>query len=133
MSLSSCLPCAPSAYRDALAVIVPTVGYETFGQAVIEAFSHGAPVIARRTGPLPELIQESRAGELFDQPSELREIVARLARLPELRRAYSERGRAAARDHFCEDVVLPRYLDLVRLGARRHGRAEVVAALDAED
>lgn len=119
-------------YRDALAVIVPTVGYETFGQAVIEAFSHGAPVIARRTGPLPELIQESRAGELFDQPSELREIVARLARLPELRRAYSERGRAAARDYFCEDVVVARYLDLVKRAAARRGRADVAAALGAE-
>jgi glycosyltransferase involved in cell wall biosynthesis len=117
-------------YRDALAVLVPTVGYETFGQAVIEAFSHGVPVIARRTGPLPELVEGSGAGELFHEPHELREVVVRLLEDPDLRRGYGVRAQEAFRAHFCEDVVVPRYLDLVRRAAARRGRRDVVATLE---
>lgn len=100
-------------YARALAVIVPTVGYETFGQTVIEAFSHGAPVIARRTGPLPELIEMGGGGELFDDASELRDIVTRLATDDDVRRAYSERAFESFTSEYCEDVVVPRYLALV--------------------
>lgn len=110
-------------YRDALAVIVPTVGYETFGQSVIEAFSHGVPVIARRTGPLPELIESTGGGELFEVAADVPAIVARLAADDAARRGQGARGRAAYEQRFCEDVVVPRYLDLVRRAAHRRGRS----------
>ena len=75
-------------YRHAIALIVPSVGYETFGMAVIEAFSHGTPVVARRIGPLPELIQESGAGELFETVPELLAALRALQSSP-TRRAMS--------------------------------------------
>jgi glycosyltransferase involved in cell wall biosynthesis len=111
-------------YARALAVVVPTVGYETFGQTVIEAFSHGAPVIARRTGPLPELIEKGGGGELFDDASELRDIVTRLATDEAVRRSYSGRALESFRSEYCEDVVVPRYLALVeRALERRRARS----------
>ena len=58
-------------YRNAIAVVIPSVGYETFGMTVIEAFSHETPVIARRLGPFPELVQASGGGELFETEPEL--------------------------------------------------------------
>lgn len=106
-------------YARALAVVVPTVGYETFGQTVIEAFSHGAPVVARRTGPLPELIEKHGGGELFDDASELRGIVTRLATDAGARRSYSERAFESFRSEYCEDVVVPRYLALVEQALER--------------
>src|SRR5256885_16967485 len=35
-------------YRGAIAVLVPSLCYETFGLVAAEAFAHGTPVIARR-------------------------------------------------------------------------------------
>ena len=38
--------------RNSRVLIAPSIAYETFGLAVIEAFSHGRPVIASRLGAL---------------------------------------------------------------------------------
>ena len=40
-------------YRDALATLVPSQCYETFGIVILESFRESTPVIARRLGPLP--------------------------------------------------------------------------------
>ena len=120
-------------YRTALAVVVPTIGYETFGQSVIEAFGHGCPVIGRRTGPLPELIDGSGGGELFDVGSEFNAIVRRWHASPAVRARHGRAARTAFLASYCEDVVVPQYLELVRLGARRRGRADLVEALAAHD
>ena len=42
--------------RHAIAVIVPSVGYEVFPTVVLEAYAHGTPVIGHRLGPLPEML-----------------------------------------------------------------------------
>lgn len=106
-------------YERALAVVVPTVGYETFGQTTIEAFSHGVPVIARRTGPLPELIQSGGGGELFDNARELPGIVTRLATDDEVRRGFAQRAIESFRSTYSEEAVVPRYLALVEQAFQR--------------
>src|SRR6266853_2790592 len=58
-------------YRGAIALIVPSVGFETFGLVLIEAFRQGTPVIARRIGPFPEIVEAADAGELFAHAAEL--------------------------------------------------------------
>jgi hypothetical protein len=52
-------------YEHAIAAIVPSIGFETFGNVLIEAFRAGVPVIARRLGPFPEIIELAQGGELF--------------------------------------------------------------------
>jgi glycosyltransferase involved in cell wall biosynthesis len=49
-------------YHDALATIVPSVCYETFGNTLIESFRQRTPVIARRLGPFPEIVAQSGGG-----------------------------------------------------------------------
>src|SRR5439155_13124463 len=49
-------------YRRAIAVLVPSLCYETFGLIAAEAFAHGTPVIARRIGALTEMIEHIRGG-----------------------------------------------------------------------
>jgi glycosyltransferase involved in cell wall biosynthesis len=44
------------ALESAALVVVPSVWDEPFGRTVIEAYAHGRPVIATRTGALPELV-----------------------------------------------------------------------------
>ena len=114
-------------YQHALALIVPSVCFETFGIILIEAFRQRVPVIARRIGPFPEIIQRSRAGELFEGTDELLCAMARLQNDPEQRRALGQAGYAAYRQNWSEDVVVPRYLDIVYRAARRRGATTLAA------
>jgi glycosyltransferase involved in cell wall biosynthesis len=47
-------------------LVVPSVCYETFGMAVIEAFAAGLPVVAPRHGALAELVDDGRTGVHFE-------------------------------------------------------------------
>jgi glycosyltransferase involved in cell wall biosynthesis len=113
-------------YQHAIAAIVPSVGFETFGIVLIEAFRYQTPVIARRIGPFPEIVEQSGAGELFSNDDELVAAMRRLQRAPERRSELGARAYRACRDRWSEDVVVSRYLDLVAHAAReraaRRGR-----------
>lgn len=101
-------------YQDALAVLVPSVGYETFGLVLLEAFREGTPVIARRLGPFPEIVERSGGGRLFDDRDELVDAMERLRDDPGHRRELGRRARRAFREHWSEEVVVPRYVELAR-------------------
>jgi glycosyltransferase involved in cell wall biosynthesis len=118
-------------YRGALALIVPSVCFETFGIILIEAFRQGTPVIARRLGPFPEIVEKARAGELFTTGEELIAAMRKLQGDAGLRAEQGRRGHRAYLDHWCESAVLPRYLDVVRRAAERKGRRELIARIDA--
>jgi glycosyltransferase involved in cell wall biosynthesis len=100
-------------YAGALAVLVPSLCYEVFPLAPVEAMAHGVPVIARRLGALTEVVAESGAGMLFDTPDECRAAMERLLRQPELRAELGARGRAMALAQWTEDVHLTRYFELI--------------------
>jgi len=120
-----------SYYRNALALIVSSVGFETFGLVVIEAFRCGTPVIARRRGPLPELVELSQAGLLFDAGEELPGLLAALQGDPERRAALVRAARAAIPAYWSEDVILDRYLALVEKSARIRGDQQVLRAFES--
>ena len=48
--------------KSSRVLIAPSIGYETFGLAVIEAFSHGRPVIASHLGAFAELVEHGTNG-----------------------------------------------------------------------
>jgi glycosyltransferase involved in cell wall biosynthesis len=64
-----------SVWRQVTLSIVPSVWEETFGRVLIESWAHGVPVLAARIGALPELVESTGAGWLFDpnSPSSLRQ------------------------------------------------------------
>jgi len=115
-------------YAQALALIVPSVCYETFGIIIIEAFRQGTPVIARRIGPFPELIERG-GGLLFSTNAELARAMDQLERDSALRQRLGSQGRQAFADHWQEQVVVPRYLDVVRGVAQRKRNQGVLARL----
>ncbi len=67
-------------------------GTEGFGIVLLEAMSHGVPVIASRCGGIPEVLGD--CGLLFDEGDEggLREALCRLSENPELRSRLSSKG-----------------------------------------
>lgn len=107
-------------YRDALAVLVPSLCYEVFPLAPVEAMANGVPVIARRIGALTEVVEESGGGMLFDTPAECRTAMEKLLDATALRAELGARGRRTALAQWTEDVHIARYLELVEdLMARR--------------
>jgi glycosyltransferase involved in cell wall biosynthesis len=115
-------------YRHAIATIVPSVCYETFGIVLIEAFREGSPVIARALGPFPEIVDKSGAGELFTNSEELVAAMRRVQNDPAHRARLSRAGFRAYVEHWSESAVVPRYLDIVRRAAERRGHRGVMAA-----
>jgi glycosyltransferase involved in cell wall biosynthesis len=124
---------AVAAYcRHALAAIVPSVGYETFGFVLIEAFREGTPVIARAIGPFPEIVRRSGGGELFATPAELAAAVRRIAGDPAYRDRLGRNGYAAFRAYWTEDAVMPQYFDVIRRVAEAKGLDRIARAVQVE-
>jgi glycosyltransferase involved in cell wall biosynthesis len=100
-------------YRNAVAVIVPSLTYELFPLVVLEAFREATPVIARDHGSLSEAVQDSGGGLLYRDDRELMAHAGRLMAEPALRDALGARGRAAVAGRWSADAHLSRYLELI--------------------
>lgn len=122
-------------YRSAIAVIVPSICYETFGIIVIESFSCRTPVIVNDLGALPEVVEDSDGGFVYRTESELIEAMDRLAGDPELRDELGRKGRAAYMKYWNEEAHLERYLGLIeKLRAERlqkNGKKAAIAGSSA--
>jgi glycosyltransferase involved in cell wall biosynthesis len=119
-------------YHHALALIVPSVCFETFGIILIEAFRQGTPVLARRIGPLPEIVERGRGGLLFDGPEELLKSMHRIQTNPSFRSELSESAQQGFTKHWTESAIIPRYLEVVKRAAQAKGRTEIVRALESD-
>jgi glycosyltransferase involved in cell wall biosynthesis len=108
-------------YEHAIAAIMPSLGYETFGIVLIEAFRYGTPVIARRIGPFPEIVSDANGGLLFSTDDELAAAMRALQQDPPRREAYADSAFLACRDRWSEDVVITRFLELVSEARRTRG------------
>lgn len=118
-------------YRRARAVIVPSLTYEISPLVLLEAFRAGTPVIARRLGPLPEIVGTHEAGLLFDDRGELKRALHGLAADPSLRDRLGENARAAFERIWSEESFLRRYYGLIGRLAKERGRQSVLTRLPA--
>jgi glycosyltransferase involved in cell wall biosynthesis len=117
-------------YRHAIAAVVPSAGFESFGNVVIEAFRAGVPVIARRLGPFPEIVELAQGGELFSTREELVAAARRLQHDVSIRDRLGRNGHAAYQAYWAESVVIPRYFEIVRRAAQHRGATGVLDALE---
>ncbi len=108
----------------ARAVVVPSIGYETFGLVGAEAMAVGTPIVVRELGPLPELVEEG-GGLTFRDDAELITILQRFVDEPEWAATLGDAARASALRRFGIDVVAHRYLDLISRTAADVGRSEI--------
>ncbi len=100
-------------YRSAIAVLVSSICYETFGIIIIEAFSHKTPVIVNDLGALPEVVEDSEGGFVYRNEDELVSAMKNLADNPDLRNDMGERGYQAYLKYWNEDPHLDQYLKLI--------------------
>ena len=107
-------------YREAIAVLVPTLGHEVLPLVPLEAFRTGTPTIVHGFGVLEELIADTGAGISYRSPQELDAALERLASDERLRADLGQRGLAAFRERYSVDVHMDRYLSLIsELGGGR--------------
>jgi len=68
--------------ENAMATIVPSVCYETFGLTALESLSVGTPVIAANTGSLPFIVNDGKNGLLFESGNymDLRDKIKKLVK-----------------------------------------------------
>lgn len=102
-----------SLYKSAIAVIVPSICYETFGIIIIEAFSLKTPVIANNLGALPEVVEDSGGGFIYNNQEELIAAMNKLAADYGLRTELGEKGYEAYIKYWNEDAHLDKYLGLI--------------------
>jgi glycosyltransferase involved in cell wall biosynthesis len=118
-------------YRKAVALIAPSICYEVFPMVALEAFREATPVIARDLGPYRQIIEESGAGILFDNPHSLELAIAKLAADPALRDSMGNAGQKAIATRWSEATAINAWLDLVRGIAEKKGRYDTVRRVDA--
>jgi len=102
-----------AAYARAVALLVPSLTFETFGQVVIEAHAARTPAIVRNLGALPEIVAESGGGLVFDDGAGLLEAVERLCSDRSLRDRLGEAGYRAYRARWTPEAHLAAYLGLI--------------------
>jgi glycosyltransferase involved in cell wall biosynthesis len=102
-----------SLYKGAIAVLAPSVGYETFGMMTIEAFARKTPAIVRDLGGLPEPVRESGAGFVYRDDAKLLEAMEALRTSQALRAELGERGHSAYLERWAPEPHVRAYFDLI--------------------
>jgi len=100
-------------YRHAIALIMPSVGYEVFGIVLLEAFAHQTPVIVRALGGMPEAVEDSGGGMIYHDDRELVEAMRQLQASRSLRDELGRKGHEAYSKLWDEDAHLARYFEII--------------------
>lgn len=114
----------PSLYRGAIALLVPSMVYETFGFVTLEALGQRTPVIARDLGAVAEVVRETGGGITYRSDDELLEAM-RIVQTDRTRRdELGTRGYQSYRAKYSEDSHLKAYFAAIEEAAlRRSARA----------
>ncbi len=100
-------------YREAIAVVIPSLAYEVFALVMLEAFAQGTPVIARNRGSLAEIVHRSQGGILFDDVEGLRRALTLMRTSPGLREKLGAAGRRTWRERWTLDAHLSKYMGMI--------------------
>ncbi len=106
-------------YRNAIAVLVPSAGYETLGLIILEAYLQRTPVIAHDLGALTEVVEQSQGGILYRNATELLAAMERLRCDAALRRQMGDQGYQARAERWTEKVHMEAYFRVLSETARR--------------
>ncbi len=87
---------------------------EPFGRAIVEAMAVGVPVVAGRSGGVPEVCPDGVCGLLVDpdDPAEIADAIIQILSNPELARRLGEAGRRRAMELFDARAVARQVAEL---------------------
>lgn len=96
------------AMNGALALVLPSICYESFPMTLVEAYASGLPVIASRIGALAELVEDGVTGLLFN-PGDADDLARKLcwiASNPDLAKQMGKNARRLYERRYSEDINL---------------------------
>jgi L-malate glycosyltransferase len=104
-------------------IFIMSSRWEGLGTSIIDAMASGKPVIASRTGGIPELIRSGENGLLVpkEDPKALAEAIINLIKHKDLREKYSSRGQRNAMNFSIErtvDKTIDVYMEMCNLQKR---------------
>jgi glycosyltransferase involved in cell wall biosynthesis len=99
--------------RHAIAVVVPSVGFEVFPTVVLEAYAQGTPVIGHRLGPLPEML-DGCGGLTYASTSELIHALEQVRTNPALRNDLGKMAEITYEALWTPERHLDAYFTLIR-------------------
>jgi glycosyltransferase involved in cell wall biosynthesis len=112
-------------YRGAIALVVPSLCFEIAPLVILEAFREGTPVIVNNRGALPEAVEDSGGGLVYNDNAELVAALEKLAADKNFRDELGGRGRDRYRASWTAEAHLHRYLGIIdELRRKRGTRAE---------
>jgi len=100
-------------YRDATALVVPSLSLEVFALVILEAFMQRTPAIVRNIGGMPEIIQESAGGFAYDTDQQLLMAMDELLSDPAYRNRLGANGYRALKQKWSADAHLKSYFALI--------------------
>lgn len=95
-------------YSQARCLVVASTVAETSSLVALEALACGTPVVAFRTGALPEIVRHGTTGFLVNDVEEMAAAIARAAEID------PQQCIAWVREHFSVESMTARYLELYR-------------------
>jgi glycosyltransferase involved in cell wall biosynthesis len=104
----------PAFWRASDVAVVPSEMTESFSMTTLEGMACAKPVLATRSGGIPELVIDSVTGTIVPpgDASALARALVTYAEQPELRLAHGAAGRARVIEHFHINDCAQAYLDL---------------------
>jgi glycosyltransferase involved in cell wall biosynthesis len=100
-------------YREAIAIIVPSICEESFGLVVLEAFAVGTPAIVHNLGALPEIVQAG-GGLVYQTDRELFDAMEALRTQPTLRNHLGKEAYQIFQENYTEEQHLQQYYKLIQ-------------------
>jgi glycosyltransferase involved in cell wall biosynthesis len=95
-------------YDKARIFVLPSVWYEGFPTVLLEAMSHGLPVVCSRIGGLPEIVDDGVTGLLYEpgNADELADRIRALWQNPDLCKKLGEAGRQKLKEKYNAEKLL---------------------------
>jgi len=100
-------------YRNALALVIPSLWPEIITLVVIEAMSHGIPVITTGNGGLMEVVEGNKAGIIYGELDELVDALDLVEDNPDLRNNLAANASSAYQKYYTPEAHLQRYYRLI--------------------
>ena len=115
-----------------MALIVPSICFETFSLVIVEAFNQQTPAIVRNIGAMPEIIEESHGGVCYNTEEELVGAMDKLLQDPQQRRELGLNGYNAYRKKWTPEAHLKLYFELIEEIAAMRARSCVPAGMNLD-